>query len=164
MLSKDFLELKLRKSNSNPSPTFDPLFHPYDSLSLCFSLLFHNELQQTSHTNSYIFNFLISLFISSISRQQERSQPGHPRPLPCLSNLLAWHGAGAWRARIRPPAAQYPSRQHCRPSLTLDPLHELQKMDGDNGEERTWREWRLCRCGKVATVAPPSDESPDRDS
>ena len=52
----------------------------------------------------------------------------------------------------------------CRPSLTLDPLHELQKMDGDNGEERTWQEWHPCRRGKVATVAPPSDESPDRDS
>ena len=117
MLSKDFLELKLRKSNSNPSPAFDPLFHPYESLSSCFSLLFHNELQQTSPTNSYISNFLISLFISSISRQQERNQPGHPRPLPCLSNLLAWHGAGAWRAQIRPPAAQYPSRQHCRSML-----------------------------------------------
>ena len=48
-----------RKSNSNPPPIFGPLFHPYESLSSYFSLLFHNELQQTSHTNSYISNSLI---------------------------------------------------------------------------------------------------------
>jgi len=43
----------------NPPLTFDLLSHPYESLSFYFSLLFHNELQQTSHTHSYISNFLI---------------------------------------------------------------------------------------------------------
>ena len=43
----------------NPPLTFDLLSHPYESLSFYFSLLFHNELQQTSQTHSYISNFLI---------------------------------------------------------------------------------------------------------
>ena len=47
------------KSNSNPPLIFGPLFHTYESLSSYFSLLFHNKLQQTSHTNSYISNSLI---------------------------------------------------------------------------------------------------------
>ena len=47
------------KSNSYPPPTFGPLSHPYESLSFYFSLIFHNKLQQTSHTHSYISNFLI---------------------------------------------------------------------------------------------------------
>jgi len=48
------------ESNFNPSPIFGPLLHPYEGLlSSCFSLLFHNKLQQTSHTHSYISNFLI---------------------------------------------------------------------------------------------------------
>ena len=38
----------LSKSNSNPPPTFGPLFHLYEGLSFYFFLLFDNGLQQHS--------------------------------------------------------------------------------------------------------------------
>ena len=47
------------KSNSNPSLIFSPLFHSYEGLSSCFFLIFHNELQQISHTYTYTSNSLI---------------------------------------------------------------------------------------------------------